>query len=88
MLIVAFRDYFVNTLKRHIKELDCEQDILYPSVTTYLLISTLCIYTTCFCCRGHHQDYTLLSMYYQLIFSVYCVVTHDDGLSGRNILYT
>jgi hypothetical protein len=34
MLIVASRDYFVKTLKRHIKELECEQDILYPSVTT------------------------------------------------------
>ena len=87
MLTVAFRDYFVKTLKRRIKELEREQDILYPSVTLYLLISILCIYATCFCRRGHHQDYTLFSMYYQLIFSVYCMVIHDDGLCGRNILY-
>jgi len=70
MLTVVFRDYFVNTLKRHIKEPECEQDILYPSVTTQLLISILCTYTTCFCRRDYHQDYTLLSMHYQLIFSV------------------
>jgi len=56
MLIVVFRDYFVETLKRRIKELEREQDILYPSVTTYLLISILCNYATCFCRRDHHQD--------------------------------
>jgi len=88
MLIVAFRQYCVHTLKRHIKEFECEQDILYPLVTTHLLISILCAYATCFCRRGHYQHYTLFSMYCQLMFSVYCMVIHDDGRCGRNILYT
>jgi len=32
MLIDVFRDYFVNAIKRHIKELECEQGIVYSQL--------------------------------------------------------